>query len=257
MGLHRIVFAIQIEQSDFYADNPAINQKAREPASHFYWDIEMVWARNWISSDWDNEPDLNIKTKEISRRPECPISPEGKTFDANQIGRNAFNPLPRLDESNAIYELIGTGGTTGAGTHRETHTDDLIGALHQQYCRALHDPQAPLGVEWAMPGAIAHAPLPDLQTEGASQVESIETLLYGARNIEDAFGMLAAGDMPDPAAVTTAPEILRLFAPPEFHAGTSRLPPSLVRREHHVVSIDSPLMTSGLSTVASDSGMDV
>jgi hypothetical protein len=256
MGLHRIVFAIQIEQSDFYVDNPAINQKARKPAGHFYWDIEMVWMRNWILSNWDNEPDLNIKTKEISRRPECHISLAGKTVDANQIGGNTFNPSPHLNDSNAIYELIGTGRTIGADTPRETHADDLIGALHQQYCRAFNDPQAPLGVEWAMPGAITHAPLPDLQPESAFQAESIETLLYGARGVEDVFGMLVAGDMPDPAAVTTAPEILRLFAPPEFNAGTSRLPPSLVRREHHAVGIDSPLMTSGVSITASDSGMD-
>lgn len=47
--------------------------------------------------------------------------------------------------------------------------------------------------------------------------------------------------MTDDGAV---PEILRLFAPPEFHAeaahGAAALPP-LTRREHHALSVDSPL----------------
>lgn len=216
----------------------------------------MVWTRNWISSNWPNEPGLNIKTKEIGRRPACQISLTDKIVDANQIDGNTFSPSPQLNDSNAIYELIGTGGTMGADTPRETHTEDLIDALHKQYCRALNDPQAPLGVEWAMPGTTAHELLPDLQPDGVLHVESIETLLCGTRSVEDVFGMLAAGDMPDPAVVTTPPEILRLFAPPEFNAGTPRLPPSLVRREHHAVGIDSPLMTSGVSIVATDSGVD-
>ncbi len=216
----------------------------------------MGWMQNWSSLNWANKLGHNIKIKGIARRPEHQISPTGKTVDANQVGGDKPSLPPRFNGSHAIYELIGSGGTTGANTPRDTGTNDLIGALHMQYCCALNDPEALLGVEWVTPGPTAQEPLPDLRLDGALHVESIETLLSGVRSVEDLFGLLAAGDMPDPAAVTTAPEILRLFALPEWNASMSRLPPTLVRREHHAVGIDSPLMTRGVATVTADSSTD-
>ena len=216
----------------------------------------MGWTKNLSSLSWLNKHGLNIKIKEIARRPECQFSPADPTVGTNQVDGDESSLPSRFNGSNAIYELIGSGGTTGANPPRETGTNDLIGALHMQYCCALNDPEALLGVEWITPSPTAHESLPDLRLDGAVHVESIETLLSGVRSVEDMFGLLAAGDLPDPAAVTTAPEILRLFAPPEFNASTSRLPPTLVRREHHAVGIDSPLMTRGVSTVTADSSTD-
>jgi hypothetical protein len=76
-------------------------------------------------------------------------------------------------------------------------------------------------------------------------VGSIEALLSGARVLKDVFGPLGEGEMPGLADTEPVPEILRLFAPAEYHAAASRrptaLPPALARREHHALGIDSPL----------------
>ncbi|MET5115300.1 TagK domain-containing protein, partial [Burkholderia pseudomallei] len=49
----------------------------------------------------------------------------------------------------------------------------------------------------------------------------------------------------DPEDAEPVPEVLRLFAPAEYHAATARrpagLPPALARREHQSLAIDSPL----------------
>lgn len=94
-----------------------------------------------------------------------------------------------------------------------------------------------------------HATRPDsadaLRAYGdLERAESIEALLFGDRTLEDVFERLdghtetALDDEP-------IPEILRLFAPPEFQAAAARrgsaLPPALTRREHHALTVDSPL----------------
>ncbi|SPB15129.1 hypothetical protein NOV72_02358 [Caballeronia novacaledonica] len=77
--------------------------------------------------------------------------------------------------------------------------------------------------------------------KASSQYESIEALLSGQRTLEDAFGQMTPGH--DDLEVDSVPEVLRLFAPVEYHAAEARrtaaLPPALNRREHHVLSVDS------------------
>lgn len=192
----------------------------------------------------------------FSRRTDERIAASIKNIDANQIGEN-HPPSPHFDHGNVIYGLLGAGVMVNADTPVDPAANDLIGALHAQYCRALNDPLATLGVEWGVPATPAHESLSELRLGESPHVESIETLLSGARSVEDVFGALAAGDVPDPAALTGAPEILRLFAPPEFKARASRLPPTLVRREHHAVGIDSPLLKPGVSTVPAESSTDI
>jgi hypothetical protein len=147
-------------------------------------------------------------------------------------------------------------------------TPDLIRALHDQYCRALDDPLAPLAGDWCSHDASAdgpnesaprapcelEGPCPEFEAGGASMSGGggfIEGLLSGVRTLEDCFGRLSAA--PGPGALRdlkadSVPEILRLFAPPEYHAAASHrsaaLPPALARREHHALGIDSPLLAS-------------
>lgn len=82
----------------------------------------------------------------------------------------------------------------------------------------------------------------------STDMGSIEALLSGARVLKDVFGPLGDGDMAGLADVEPAPEILRIFAPAEYHAAASRrptaLPPALARREHHALGIDSPMLAS-------------
>ncbi|KVP95617.1 hypothetical protein WJ95_02370 [Burkholderia ubonensis] len=111
---------------------------------------------------------------------------------------------------------------------------DLMHSLYEQYCGALENPQASLSAGWAAQMTAAHRPLPDLRAD--------------ARVLDDAFGPLTPGDGPDPAATEPVPEILRLFAPAEYHATAARrqggLPPALTRQEHQTLAIDSPLPAS-------------
>ncbi|PAJ89483.1 TagK domain-containing protein [Burkholderia ubonensis] len=147
------------------------------------------------------------------------------------------------DDAIAIADAPAAGGPIPAR--------DLMHSLYEQYCGALENPQASPSAGWAAQMTAAHRPLPDLRAdarEGVDATDSIAGLLSGARVLDDAFGPLTPGDGPDPAATEPVPEILRLFAPAEYHATAARrqggLPPALTRQEHQTLAIDSPLPAS-------------
>lgn len=174
-----------------------------------------------------------------------------------------------LRGANAVFGLIGAPTTDGDGRAQRTHdhddrpmtgAHDVIQILHEQYCRALDDPQASLAGNWAIP--VEGESSMDMQEDHPLRREpsagrestdggSIEALLSGARVLSDVFGSLGEGGMPGLAGLAgladtePIPEILRLFAPAEYHAAVSRrpatLPPALARREHHTLGIDSPM----------------
>ena len=161
-----------------------------------------------------------------------------------------------LRGSNAVYGLIGTFVPSGDGMSQRDRAgfaagvDDLIEALHEQYCRVLDDPHASLADNWAGQATPAGGPSAGEGYEPSAGAHaphngSIEALLSGSRFMEDAFGPLVSGDVTDLAATEPVPEILRLFAPTEYRSTASRrpppLPPALARREHHSLGIDSPL----------------
>lgn len=170
----------------------------------------------------------------------------------------AFGPALAADD---MLGLLGIGTREGAAAYPHTavnttdldagHTDALIDALHAQYWRALTDPGASIASAWApsVDDALAPPVTPDHPHDSPAyerpgRSDSIETFLSGNRTIEDAFGHLDG----HAEAVTDGdcvPEILHLFAPPEFHAESARRapapPPPLTRREHHALSVDSPL----------------
>lgn len=171
---------------------------------------------------------------------------------------NALGPA-RIDDD--LLGLLSIGTRDGAAAYPHTaadtarvdadHTDALIDTLHAQYWRALTDPGAPIAPAWApsVDDTLQHAITPDHPHDAhtdddAGHPDSIETLLSGNRTIEDAFGHLD-GHMEPVTDGESVPEILQLFAPPEFHAASARRapvpPPPLTRREHHALSVDSPL----------------
>ncbi|KVO36031.1 TagK domain-containing protein [Burkholderia ubonensis] len=152
----------------------------------------------------------------------------------------AADALASRQADDAIADAPAAGGPIPAR--------DLMHSLYEQYCGALENPQASLSAGWAAQMTAAHRPLPDLRAdarEGVDATDSIAGLLSGARVLDDAFGPLTPGDGPDPAATEPVPEILRLFAPAEYHATAARrqggLPPALTRQEHQTLAIDSPL----------------
>jgi hypothetical protein len=179
---------------------------------------------------------------------------------------------------NAVFGLIDTAATGQAlaqhARGRQGEPDasgaaqdwdvnrDVIQALHDQYWRALDNPHAPLAGNWAthtgmesgsgrgVSGSTAEGT--DDQAGAPSTDDwSIEALLSAARRLDDVFGPLRKGEVPE-AEVEPIPEILRLFAPAEYLAAASRRPPALpaalTRREHQTPGIDSPLRAPDSTT---------
>ena len=171
--------------------------------------------------------------------------------------------------SAAVFGLIGASSADGIGASGSDtrHLDagrqfgdtsdpgpDVIEMLQEQYWRSLDDPQASLAGEWSGPAAgpepmVVEGPVDrdEVQREphdGWSATESIEALVGKESSLEELFGPLRKDEMPD-LDIEPVPEILRCFAPPEFHAAVAKrapaLPPALTRREHHALTVDSPL----------------
>ncbi|MFP3504270.1 TagK domain-containing protein [Burkholderia sp. SIMBA_062] len=207
---------------------------------------------------WHRQPDTSLTEPELRH---APCGPEKQEDGAAPL---LFESSDRVCSNQSILDLIGRhGGTVNAargkrGTGLQTmpfpeHTDDLVETLHAQYWRALTDPHTTLPGSWGeqldLPATPVASVTPDSHDVRPTQANlgspgSIELLLSGERNLEHAFGRLERSFMPDPE-IEPVPEVLRLFAPPEFHAAeahrTPALPPTLTRREHHTLSVDSPL----------------
>jgi hypothetical protein len=166
------------------------------------------------------------------------------------------------DDGTAILELIGNDGQGKTAFLHATDdmesVNDVVQGLHAQYWRALTDPHASLSGSWI--GQSDEQPTPTAaaadnaegsrQSRGESdEARSLETLLSGECTLEKIFGRLESGANGTIADLEAepVPEVLRLFAPPEYHAAvagqTAALPPALTRREHHALSFDSPLAT--------------
>ncbi len=121
----------------------------------------------------------------------------------------------------------------------------MIGALYEQYCRALDDPLASFAGDWSSVAQIERgsttSPEHGPHVVSHQHAESIESVISGVRGVEHFFGKLESGNSPPAFTLEPVPEILHLFAPPEFKAREARLPSTLMCREHHAPGIDSPL----------------
>ena len=182
-------------------------------------------------------------------------------------------------ESDAVFGLIGAPVSARTRDRQPRHgacdaiaagdTDqaqDVMQVLHNQYWRALDDPHASLADHWAGQSATGSVlkrepsvESPDVYHEqhgGPAGTQSIDAILSGTRVLEDVFGPLRQGEVPEPEP-EPVPEILRLFASPEYRAAVSRripaLAPTLSRREHHSLSIDSPLPVPAPTSVPGQS----
>ena len=204
----------------------------------------------------EQAPEFNTLFKEHVREPQG-ADPILSLIGRADVGTRA--ELARHDPDGKSAASSATGAAPCAA--------DLIANLHAQYWRALNDPQASVigscGDEsgGAPARAIPHATPRDTDEVGAyegsanakhERASSIESLLSGESTIDDCFGRLEGHSAPDSLGLAedSAPEVLRLFAPPDYcaavqphsSASASALPPPLTRREHHVLLIDSPLL---------------
>ncbi|QCP54377.1 TagK domain-containing protein [Trinickia violacea] len=162
-----------------------------------------------------------------------------------------------LQGDRSILALIGSRPAVKQGGVRQAleHVndgEDLMSSLHRQYCQALDNPLGPMaGAGWESPSESSGRYVRDKSGFPAdshrpdANQDSIETLLSGAQLLDHAFGPLGESDLGNLLESEPVPEILRLFAPPEYLASAFRwmasVPPTLARREHHSLGIDSPL----------------
>lgn len=207
---------------------------------------------------WHRRPDTSLTEPELRNAPCCP-EPRDDGVDLL-----LFEPSDRAGSNTSILDLIGNYGVTADSTRGKhgtgsqampfpERTDNLVETLHAQYWRALTDPHTALSGSWGEQPDAHATPVASVMPDShdlcptptaAAASGSIEVMLSGERNLEDAFGQLDTG-CTFGLEIEPVPEVLRLFAPPEFHAAEARrapaLPPALTRREHHALSVDSPL----------------
>ncbi|SDE42856.1 TagK domain-containing protein [Paraburkholderia lycopersici] len=163
-------------------------------------------------------------------------------------------PEGDLRGSEAIFALLGSRLVLEQDSSRPARVDadNLLSSLHRQYCQALDNPPGTVGgPEWESPSgspgrrAGGESDLPACPHLHNAGQDSIEALLSGAQLLDHAFGPLRESDLGNLPESEPVPEILRVFAPPEYLASAFRsvaaLPPTLTRREHHSPGIDSPL----------------
>jgi len=189
------------------------------------------------------------------------VLPHGKSHARPGQAVAAALAVPADDSSapsgaDDLLGRLGIGGMERVARHSDSSsrpsigtpdsTDVLIDTLHAQYWRALADPHASVAVEWAPAAGAAEpatrATAPDSQDcpDASRDHDSIEALLFGDRRLEDVFEQLDEHAAPLPDA-DPVPEILHLFAPSDFRAAAALHLPALTRREHHALTMDSPL----------------
>ncbi|WP_250475280.1 TagK domain-containing protein [Caballeronia sp. GAFFF1] len=158
---------------------------------------------------------------------------------------------------NAVLDLLGGAADSSSARFIVKAADDagssagdrLMGSLYEQYCQALDSPLASLPDTWVDAASGEGMPLRDQELASHrwrdQAVGPVAAILGDISNLEQAFGPMHHIGPYAAASVEEVPEVLRLFAPPEYHAASARRPspilPSLVRREHHTLAIDSPV----------------
>ncbi|MEM5343141.1 TagK domain-containing protein [Paraburkholderia azotifigens] len=167
-----------------------------------------------------------------------------------------------------IFDLLGSRLDGGRESLHEQNlsrsapadSDHLLDDLYVRYCKAL-DWQEPLMPGTWVPSSRSVSVDRMIDTpreeEGHTTGAAISGLFPDIESVDEAFGPLVANAMTRDEDCDRAPEILRLFAPPEYLVkGRVRtvFPPALTRREHHTLSIDSPVMELGSTSQKQERG---
>ncbi len=219
------------------------------------------------------------RSKTALRRDEsfARLGQEVHTTTSNRAGasiRSRVEPSGRAKHT-TIFDMFGQSGhaNTRAEVASRLGKDELLGTLYEQYCEAVVSPQVLSSSQWHMPMTRAqatHRSISIVHESGASgqthnstiqdwiNPEAVMGLLGDIDLLEEAFGPLQKGGPPEPLRIDGVPEVLLLFAPPELQSQVGNrcasIPPVLAQREHHTLSIDSPL--PALSSVSEDARRD-
>ncbi len=191
-------------------------------------------------------------TEELSRygapagRASVPDMPEADLGDA-QSSYAAGNPIFDLLGGSAHWEAEERDVPTLRG-HDEPERDPVMNALYGQYCEALSSPLTATRRDWVESESVWEPVTPEVADQAGGPVPEhapVSALLQEIHTVDQAFGLLF--DAEPMESDDDMPEILELFAPPEHHAAAAfrgsngSPPPELARREHHTLSIDSPI----------------
>ncbi|WP_250481976.1 MULTISPECIES: TagK domain-containing protein [unclassified Caballeronia] len=154
--------------------------------------------------------------------------------DANVPGHTSAPAFARAPASSSLHP----------------ESDELVQTLHAHYCAALGSSYFMVSGSWESSLVTA----PPVATPAMSHDDavaradmSISGLFAEPQRLEEAIGPLGPGDElgREDMNMAAAPEILALFAPPEYQLDDALrrrfVPPALARREHHTLAIDSPL----------------
>jgi hypothetical protein len=124
----------------------------------------------------------------------------------------------------------------------------LLGNLYHNYCKALDMQPTEISAAWVPSTPLTHGGsvtgAPEEWDRNRDAGGAISGMFADIQSVDEAFGALRTGSHTDIGAHEGVPEILRLFAPRGYGPGAraeTMLPPSLTRREHHTLAIDSPL----------------
>jgi hypothetical protein len=195
------------------------------------------------------------------RVPECAASAVHEASDCDDVTAfDTFSSSPASDANDGVLALFSASMSGAADALAPSvkpatsvhDSDELIRALHGQYCAALDLSNLASSASWdASPVSAVHleafAGSHDDASERAHDDVSISELFSEPQRLEEAIGPLLEGDALDAEELNlnAAPEILRLFAPSEYHVNGAAqrrfVPPPLARREHHTLAIDSPV----------------
>ena len=206
----------------------------------------------------------------ISRVGRKKQTPTGGTLTEKEVDAP---PTPPLDltfmgvtapvRKDAVYEVLGNsaGQSTAfrlppTSKGETADAEQLLDMFYAQYRLALVLPDSVRQENWGSADhlhALAGHDFIDLQEQKIEATGTVSEFVLGNQSIEEAFGPLN-GELPMPPEETS--DILRLFAPPEFLAGSpvTARPPELARREHHVMSIDSPVISRNTLTMTHNEG---
>jgi hypothetical protein len=184
-------------------------------------------------------------------------SEDAWSFESFECG----NSIPEAASPYAcqsVFDLLGEDRLGFPNTMTGVDPDDLITVFQRRYFEVLMSPHGTdFGFDHGLPmsndAGASHADVqPGADGNGDLQISG---LLSGPQRLEDAIGRLESGtNFPDEfgMSVPAVPEILQLFAPPEYQVGAAArrhtVPPLLARREHHALAIDSPLPAFGVAT---------
>lgn len=122
----------------------------------------------------------------------------------------------------------------------------LMTELYERYCESLISPFAVTDGTWVGGDHGKRQDDSGVDIAKGSLNTPVASILGDINTTEEAFGILERFECS--GLNEAVPEILTLFAPPEHRAISAKrgaaTPPELTRREHHAVSLDSPMWST-------------